>query len=65
MNQRTTDLVWLRDLLEHLASCRQRLEWSEDPETIDQLAESMLRDLERCRRLCEALRRRAGGRPAA
>jgi len=59
MSQRESSLLWLRDMLEHLTVCQQQLEWSEDPEAIQVLTESMLRDLESCRRLCEGLRRRA------
>jgi hypothetical protein len=59
MNQRETNLIWLKDMLEHLTSCQQQLEWAEDAETVSVLTETMLRDLECCRRLCEALQRRA------
>ena len=64
MSQRAANLLWLRDLLEGLSDCHKQLEWSEDPQTIHLLTERMLRDLERCQRLTEALRRRAGLRPA-
>jgi hypothetical protein len=59
MSQRETNLLWLKDTLEHLAGCQQQLEWTEDAEAVHVLTETMLRDLECCRRLCEALRRRA------
>lgn len=59
MNQRESNLLWLRDLVEHLASCQKQLDWAEDPETIQLLTDSMLRDLDCCRRLCERLRRQA------
>jgi hypothetical protein len=58
MSQRETNVLWLRDLLEHLDECRQQLEWSEDPETVRIVTETMLRDLERCRQVCEKMRRR-------
>lgn len=64
MSQRDTNLLWLRDLLEHLNDTQQQLQMVEDGETIRVLTESMLRDLESCRRLCEGLRRRAGLRQA-
>jgi hypothetical protein len=64
MSQRAANLVLMRDLIEHLSSCQKQLEWSENAETIEVLTDSMLRDLERCQRLCEALRRRAARRPA-
>ncbi len=50
--------MWLKDVLEHLCECRQQLEWCEDRETQQVLTESMLRDLECCRRLCDSLHRR-------
>ena len=60
MSQRDLNLLWLKDTLEHLTSCRQELQWAEDAETVHLLTETMLRDLECCRRLCQALHRRAG-----
>jgi hypothetical protein len=58
MSQRENNLLWLKDLLEHLTSCQQQLEWADDQETVALLTDSMLRDLESCRRLCERLQRR-------
>ena len=58
MGQRQTNLLWLRDLLEHLSGCQQQLEWAEDAETTRVLTESMLADLDRCKRLCEGIHRR-------
>ena len=65
MSQRTTNLLWLKDLLEHLTTCQQQLEWAEDNERVTVLTDSMLADLERCKRLCEAIRRRAGAQTIA
>jgi hypothetical protein len=62
MSQRDANLLWLRDMLEHLAACQKQLEWAEDSETVRLLTESMLRDLERCHRVCETLRQRCGVR---
>jgi hypothetical protein len=59
MSQRDVNLQWLKDILEHLTANRQRLEWTEDQETTRVLTEAMIRDLERCTRLCEALHRRS------
>jgi hypothetical protein len=58
MSQRDANLLCLRDTLEHLSTYQQRLEWSEDAEAIHLLTENMIRDLVRCQRLCETLRRR-------
>jgi len=65
MSQRQTNLLWLKDLLEHLTTCQQQLEWAEDGETVLVLTESMLADLERCKRLCEMMRRRASSQSLA
>jgi hypothetical protein len=62
MSPRESNLLWLKDTLEHLTSCRQELEWAEDPEALRLLTETMLRDLDTCRRLCETIRRRSGAR---
>jgi hypothetical protein len=59
MRPRQPDLVWLRDLLDHLRSSQQQLEWSQDPAAIHYLAEAMLRDLDCCRRVCLQVHRRA------
>jgi hypothetical protein len=65
VGQREADLLWLKDMLEHLASCRRQLEWAEDENTILVLTDTMLRDLECCRRLCEQLGRRRRRRQVA
>lgn len=65
MNQRETNLLWMKDILEHLRGCQQQLEWAEDNETVRVLTESMVADLERCKRLCESLNRRAAQRTYA
>jgi len=59
MSQRETNVLWLRDLLEHLDECRQQLQWVDDPEVVRILTESRIRDLDRCRQVCEQFRRRA------
>jgi hypothetical protein len=59
MSQRQADLLWLRDILEHLRSSQQQLEWCQDPAAIHYLTEAMLRDLDRCRQLCLKVHRLA------
>jgi hypothetical protein len=61
MSQREANVLWLRDILEHLSACQKQLEWTEDPATVRLLTENMLRDLERCQRLCERLHQRSSG----
>jgi hypothetical protein len=53
MGQRSSRILWLRDILEHLRQCQQQLQWAENPETIRILTDAMIRDLDDCRRLCE------------
>jgi hypothetical protein len=62
MSQRDANLLWLRDMLEHLSDCQKQLAWTDDAETVRLLTDSMLRDLERCHRVCETLRQRCGVR---
>ena len=60
MSQRQANLLWLKDMLEHLSACQQQLLWTEDAEAAAVLTEGMLRELDCCRRVCEELHRRAG-----
>jgi len=64
MSQRESNLQWLKDILDQLHHAHQQLTWAEDDTTRELLTETMLRDLERCRRLCEELRRRTRARRA-
>jgi hypothetical protein len=60
MNPHEKNLNWLRDTIEHLSDCQQQLEWARDRLTIRVLTDSILRDLDCCRRLCESVRQRGG-----
>ncbi|MCI0380338.1 MAG: hypothetical protein L0215_22365 [Gemmataceae bacterium] len=59
MSQRENNLLWLKDLLDHLADCRNQLEWAQEQFAVNILTETMTRDLDSCRRLCDELRRRS------
>jgi hypothetical protein len=59
VTQREANILWLRDMIEHLSACQKQLEWAEDTATFSLLTEAMLRDLERCRQLCTAINRRS------
>ena len=59
MSQREANMLWLKDTLEQLTACQQQLEWAEDAEAVGVLTQTMIRDLERCRRLCFELHRRS------
>jgi hypothetical protein len=58
MSTREANLLWLKDVLDHLQTTREQLQWAEDRPALETLTESMLRDLECCRRLCESIRRK-------
>jgi hypothetical protein len=58
MGQREANLLHLKDVLDHLHHCQQQLAWADDARTERVLTETMLRDLDCCRRLCENLLRR-------
>jgi hypothetical protein len=59
MSQRDSNLLWLKDVLQHLRACQKQVEWTEDAQAIQVLNDTMLRDLDCCRRLCETMQRRA------
>ena len=62
MSQREDHVLWLKDMLEQLSASQKQLEWTEDAESVRLLTDNMLRDLERCHRVCETLRQRCGAR---
>lgn len=53
---RQSKLLWMKDLLAHLAETHEQWEFA-DERVGKYLADSMARDLDECRRLCESLRR--------
>ena len=57
MSQRQSDLLHMRDMLEHLHLCHQQLQESDEPHAVHYLTETMLRNLDGCRRLCHNLHR--------
>jgi hypothetical protein len=59
MSRREANLLWIKDVLDHLEQTRQQLAWTDDTETSMVLTDSMLRDLERCQRLCSELKQRS------
>ncbi len=64
MSQRESKILWLKDILEHLTRCQKQLLWTTDPDMVRVITETMLRDLESCRHLCEELNRKASTRQA-
>ena len=65
MSQRETNLLWLKDMLEQLTARQQQLEWAMDSETVAVLTQTMIRDLDRCRRLCLEVQKRSQFQGAA
>ena len=55
MSRRESDLLYLRDVLDHLRDCQQQLQWTEDAQSVRVITETMLRDLDCCRRVCETI----------
>lgn len=54
MTERQTKLHWMRDILDHLRTCHEQLPLANEPSQRC-LAESMKRDLDEFRRLCDSL----------
>ena len=65
MSRRDSDLLWLRDVIDHLRDCQQQLQWTEDMNAVLVLTETMLRDLHCCRRICETMQDRRPSKAAA
>jgi hypothetical protein len=59
MGHREAKILWLKDMLDQLRKSQQQLQWTDNPDTIRVLTESMVRDLESCRRICEEMNRKA------
>lgn len=56
MRNRANTLLWMKDLIEHMANCQEQLQWAGDGRTTTFLTETLLGDLAECRKLCEELR---------
>lgn len=56
MRDRQTTLLWMKDLIEHMARCQEQLQWAADGPMETYLTESLLGDLTECQRLCEQMR---------
>jgi len=59
MHQHEKNMIWLKDTIEHLSDCQQQLEWAHNRFTVQVLTDSILRDLDCCRRLCEGMRKKS------
>lgn len=56
MRNRRHTLLWMKDLIDHLARCHDQLQWTSDEPTQSFLTDAMLGDLDQCQKLCEQLR---------
>lgn len=56
MKNRQNTLLWMKDLIDHMARCHEQLQWASDGRTETFLTETLLGDMAECRRLCEELR---------
>jgi hypothetical protein len=65
MSRRDRDLLWLRDVLDHLRDCHQQLQWTDDDASARVITETMIRDLDCCRKICEGLQPRPPARAVA
>jgi hypothetical protein len=63
MMDRQTTLLWMKDLIEHMRECHDRLQWTSDGPAEAFLTEALVVDLTECRRLCDELRTKSK-RPA-
>ena len=59
MSQRQAELLRLQDALERLLSYQGQLEWTRDPAALSYLTDSMVRDLDWCRKACVQMSRQA------
>jgi len=56
MRDRQTTLLWMKDLIEHMARCHEQLQWAEEGASARFLTESLLVNLTECQMLCERLK---------
>lgn len=57
MKNRRHTLLWMKDLLDHMAQRHDQLQWTEDDDASREfLVDSLMGDLAECQRLCEELK---------
>jgi hypothetical protein len=56
MSNRHSTMLWMKDLIEHMSTCHDQLQWAADGRTETFLTETLMGDLAECQRLCEQLR---------
>lgn len=55
MRERHDTLLWMKDLMEHMARCHEQLQWTTEGPTVRFLTEAIRVDLAECQRLCDRL----------
>lgn len=61
MDNRRNMMIWMKDLIDHMAHCHDQLQWTNDGPTQAFLADSLMGDLYQFQKLCEQLRRSPKG----
>ncbi len=56
MGQREKNLLWMKDLLDHMNRCHEQLQYAGEGPAARFLADTIQTDLNQCMRLCENLR---------
>lgn len=62
MSQRQSQLLWMKDLIDHMSRCHEQLEWTREADSTRFLTDALIRDLSLCQRLCEELQVAPGAR---
>ena len=60
MSNRQNTLLWMKDLIDHMSTCHEQLQWAADRRTQSFLADTMMGDLAECRKLCQELQSNVG-----
>ena len=56
MKDRQNTLLWMKDLIDHMARCQEQLQWAGEGPSSRFLTDSLMVDLSECQRLCERLK---------
>lgn len=55
VRERHDTLLWMKDLIEHMAQCQEQLQWNAEGPGARFLTEAIRGDLTECLRLCDRL----------
>jgi hypothetical protein len=55
MRNRQNTLLWMKDLIDHMSTCHEQLQWAGDGRTESFLTDTLMGDLAEIRRLCQEL----------